>query len=719
MIERIAHYKVLKELGSGAMGRVYKAVDENLNMLVAIKVLEPAIALDESNLVRFEREARAAANLKHQHIAHVFFVGRTSENLPFYAMEYVDGSPLQDIIDKRSIMTGRQMLTIMKQCCQALQFSSDKGVLHRDIKPGNIMIEREGGVKIVDFGIAKTTSDRDVKLTSTGMGLGTPTYVSPEQAQSLNIDFRSDMYSLGITFFELLTGTVPYKAETLVNVIIKHMHDPIPDILSLNPRFPRSLCQIIERMMAKKPEGRFLSFNEIHDALEHVLVTENAFADSYWAFCERCGVTELVVDPSLCFRCRQSLEAPDEEVVYMAVYLNSLSGPDARRMVSSYMQKSTGRSAEAINIMLQNLPLMLSPRLPFENAKTIQNKLYLLGAEVSIKKVAVGKVKKGQARPILEYGSGERGREATVQMSATYPQIIDPLRRRNRFSRTYIVVLGVLMLLSAVAAYVMYDSPEKPAENGENPAAAVNGAEKPANPAVDDNSGNSSAPVMTTFASRNGLCRFNVIEISEKAVIDELGDLCEAQVKELKYSYGLYKTDAPLFILDGRKDFELMFPVLGLDLAAGEDGIPFYAKWLKNGTNRTGSVIRAGVARNLLRQVSGGKMLPAWFESGFALQEVIKSALPVFEISEKFSASEGYLKGSSWDSALEEGSPRAYAQAALFSVWLNEKFPGSTMRLARQMAQGYDFDNAFLRVFFKTHTAMLEEWFEEYGKSEQ
>jgi len=720
MIERIAHYKILKELGSGAMGKVFKAVDESLNMLVAIKVLDPAIASDESNLVRFEREARAAANLKHQHIAHVFFVGRTADNLPFYAMEYVDGQPLQDIIDHRTIITGRQMLTIMKQSCLALQFSSDKGVLHRDIKPGNIMIEREIGVKIVDFGIAKTTSDRETKLTSTGMGLGTPTYVSPEQAQSLDIDFRADMYSLGITFFELLTGSAPYKAETLVNVIIKHMRDPIPDIQSLNPRFPRQLCQIIERMMAKKPEGRYSSFEEIHDALERVLVSEHEFVDSSWAWCEHCDIVDLVQDGSLCFRCKQSLEAPDEEVTYMAVYLNAMNGPDARQMVSHYMQKNTGRSLEAISVMLQNLPLMLAPRLPYENAKAIQSKLYQLGAEVSLKKVAVGKIKKGQARPRLEFGL-ERRRDATTKLDTMRSHVKESAKKPVPL---YLAVALLFVAVVGLGSYflVEYSGNEKPVIDNKTSAAETTENEAPgtvedAKAPAENAEGSTVMAEMTAFSSRNGLCRFNIIEFGESATLEKLGVLCETQVKELKYSYGLYKLEAPLFIIDGRKDFALMLPTLGLDLQADADGMPLFAKWLNTDRTEAAAVMRAALARNLLRQVAGGQTLPSWLENGFALSEVRKSQAAAYDPEKDMADAAECLVGGLWDTAFEEGSPRAYAQSALYAAWLNGKSPDSIMRIARQMAQGNTFEKAFLRVFYKSHDEMLKLWFDEYSKN--
>ena len=185
------------------MGAIYRAIDDSLDLQVAVKMLNPRLAEDKEILKRFEREARSAAKLQHPNIAHVFYSGR-HKGLPFFVMEYVDGVPVSEIIEKRYRVTGGKMIEIIRNVATALSYAEQFGIIHRDIKPSNIMLtSRTETVKLVDFGLAKDIHDQ-TDITLTGYTIGTPNYLAPELGRGKTADFRSDMYALGVTFFELL-----------------------------------------------------------------------------------------------------------------------------------------------------------------------------------------------------------------------------------------------------------------------------------------------------------------------------------------------------------------------------------------------------------------------------------------------------------------------------------------------------------------------------------
>ncbi|MEX0916329.1 MAG: serine/threonine-protein kinase, partial [Wenzhouxiangellaceae bacterium] len=219
MNKQIGNYTVVAELGRGGMGVVYKAREESLQRFVAIKMLGNQLVDNESVALRFMREARAVADLNHPNLVQVFRVDR-HEDQPYFVMEYVEGESLKHLIQRERKMQPLRALQILKEVAAGLAAAHAKGVIHRDIKPENIMLTRYGGVKVVDFGIARV-DEPGTRLTTTGIGLGTPSYLSPEVCLSQDVDQRSDIFSLGVVLFEMLTGDTPFKSDSPFELMTK------------------------------------------------------------------------------------------------------------------------------------------------------------------------------------------------------------------------------------------------------------------------------------------------------------------------------------------------------------------------------------------------------------------------------------------------------------------------------------------------------------------
>jgi eukaryotic-like serine/threonine-protein kinase len=253
-------YRIEREIAHGGMAEVYLARDESLDRLVALKALFPEYAREPSFVERFRREAQAAANLNHPNIVAIYDWGQESGTY-FIVMEYVEGRSLRDLIRSEGRLEAGQAADITAEIASALAFAHRSGVVHRDVKPGNVLLTRSGTVKVTDFGIARAgTSDA---LTQTGSVMGTATYFSPEQAQGLAVDGRSDVYSVGVVLYELVCGVAPFVAESPVSVAYKHVREePIPPT-QRNPEVPAALEQIIMSALAKDPEHRYQSADDL------------------------------------------------------------------------------------------------------------------------------------------------------------------------------------------------------------------------------------------------------------------------------------------------------------------------------------------------------------------------------------------------------------------------------------------------------------------------
>ncbi|HSN01674.1 MAG TPA: protein kinase, partial [Rudaea sp.] len=274
MKEHLGHYDIIAELGRGGMGVVYKGYETSLNRYVAIKVLAESLAHDESVKERFLREARSMAALNDPHIISIYFIGDDAGQT-YFVMEFVDGESLGSLLKREGKLKPEQSAKIVYQTALGLATAHDKGVIHRDIKPGNLMITSKGAVKIADFGIALSSQDFSKKLTSTGEFVGTPGYLSPEVCQGKPVDQRSDIFSLGIVLFECLAGRMPFTDESPLGLMLEVVKAEIPDVRTLNAEVDPELERILAKMVAKDPAERYQSCQElVADLSRHPLVAK-------------------------------------------------------------------------------------------------------------------------------------------------------------------------------------------------------------------------------------------------------------------------------------------------------------------------------------------------------------------------------------------------------------------------------------------------------------
>jgi len=258
--------EVLEQIGSGGMGVVYRARQRTLDRIVAIKVLHPRLVADATFVERFMREARAAGALNHNHLVHVHDAGRSGD-LCFYIMEHVDGPTVGEELQAHGAMPPRRAVEIVLQIAAALATIHREGLIHRDIKPGNIMLAADGTAKLADLGLARPTRAQasDVERGADGRARvwGTPSYMAPEVALGQEADARSDLYSLGAMLFHMLTGRVPFLGATSAEVLTCHVRAPLPDLQALSPGVPTEVVAIVERLLAKRPERRYASAEEL------------------------------------------------------------------------------------------------------------------------------------------------------------------------------------------------------------------------------------------------------------------------------------------------------------------------------------------------------------------------------------------------------------------------------------------------------------------------
>ncbi|MCJ7440574.1 MAG: serine/threonine protein kinase [Thermoanaerobaculaceae bacterium] len=266
---KIGHYTIVSELGRGGMGVVYKAHEESLNRFVAIKVLGEQLSGDPSFVTRFVREAQAAAALSHPNIIQIFFIGEDNGR-HYFVMEYVKGKSLLAMVKEEGKIDNPRATQYMLQAANGLAVAHDRGFLHRDIKPANLLVDESGLLKIADFGLA-LPQDAATRLTATGMLVGTPGYLSPEQCMAQPVDQRTDIYSLGVTFYEVLSGRMPFQADSPLALLRKILHEEPPDITTLNQAVDEKTRGIVHRMIAKDRDQRYQSCHELVADLEECL----------------------------------------------------------------------------------------------------------------------------------------------------------------------------------------------------------------------------------------------------------------------------------------------------------------------------------------------------------------------------------------------------------------------------------------------------------------
>jgi eukaryotic-like serine/threonine-protein kinase len=276
--QKIGPFEIEKELGSGAMGTVYRAKfqrSEDKVIPIALKVVALGLLGNEGAMARFEREANILKQLKHPHIVRLIAHGKINKSNPYIAMEFIDGEALDRVLARRGKLSWEEVATYGKQLCEALQYAHDKGIIHRDLKPSNLMITKDGKLKLTDFGIAK---DTDVTaLTGANSTIGTAAYMSPEQCKGdKNLSNKSDLYSLGIVMFELLSGRKPFVAETTVDMFLKHVNEPPPRIGKFVAELPTKFEALINQLLEKETHARPIDAAWVARFLHEV--EEDAFA---------------------------------------------------------------------------------------------------------------------------------------------------------------------------------------------------------------------------------------------------------------------------------------------------------------------------------------------------------------------------------------------------------------------------------------------------------
>ncbi|MBC7842637.1 MAG: protein kinase [Gemmatimonadaceae bacterium] len=270
---QLGNYRVVSRLGEGGMGTVYRAVDTMLDRDVALKVLRPELARQAALVERFRAEAVALARLRHEHIAALYGLDRQGEEFVM-VMEYVSGETLESRLAREGTMNWQQAVPIMRGVLEALGHAHVRGVVHRDIKPANVMVDGDGTVKVMDFGIARLMGEN--RQTRAGVAIGTPSYMAPEQLRGEDVDGRTDLYAAGALLFELLTGRVAFQADSDYSLMMQQLNEPPPAPSTITGEVPRALDAAVARAMAKKPEQRFATAGEFSKALDEI--TPDAFS---------------------------------------------------------------------------------------------------------------------------------------------------------------------------------------------------------------------------------------------------------------------------------------------------------------------------------------------------------------------------------------------------------------------------------------------------------
>lgn len=260
-------YEIIEELGKGGMGRVYRVEDKKIRKEIALKLIKPEIASDKKTIERFKNELTTARDIRHKNVCGMFDLGE-EKGQHYITMEYVSGGDLKRFIRRSKRLDTGTAISIANQICEGLEEAHNRGIVHRDLKPNNIMIDDNGNARIMDFGIARTVKGKGI--TGSGIMIGTPEYMSPEQVEAKDVDQRSDIYSLGIIMYEMMTGRLPFEADTPFAIGIKHKSEIPKDPKELNPQIPDDLSKIILKCLEKEKESRYQSADDLRSELERI-----------------------------------------------------------------------------------------------------------------------------------------------------------------------------------------------------------------------------------------------------------------------------------------------------------------------------------------------------------------------------------------------------------------------------------------------------------------
>jgi len=414
--QTVSHYRIVEKLGGGGMGVVYKARDTRLGRLVALKFLPKHFASDPIAIGRFQREARAASSLNHRNICTIYDIGEEGGQA-FIAMEYLDGQTLKHVIESRPMESDR-MLRLAIQIVEALDAAHRQGIIHRDVKPANIFVTREGQVKVLDFGLAKlartgqgiaaesTRSSLGVgsveQLTSTGMAIGTVAYMSPEQARGEELDIRTDLFSLGAVFYEMATGQVAFGGTTVAMVFDSILHrDPLSTAV-LSPQLPEGLTQIIAKALQKDRQERYQSAVEVLVDLKAIAVGRHAQVAGRGASRRKLWVTTLAmlaiittIVASLIFRQRPWHKLTEKDTIVLADFANNTKDPEfdesLKQALSTKLSQSpfinilsTERVRASLRLMGRNPTAPLNEEVGLEICRRSGSEAVLVGSISSL-----------------------------------------------------------------------------------------------------------------------------------------------------------------------------------------------------------------------------------------------------------------------------------------------------------------------------------------------
>ena len=262
-----SRFEIIEELGKGGMGRVYRVEDNKLKQEVALKLVKPEIAKDQKTIERFRNELKTARMISHKNVCRMFDLGE-SEGTHFITMEFIPGEDLKNFIKRAAPLSIARAISVAKQVCDGLSEAHRLGVVHRDLKSSNIMIDKEGDARIMDFGIARSRETKGI--TGAGMIIGTPEYMSLEQIEGKEVDQRSDIYSLGVILYEMVTGRVPFEGDTPFTIGVKHKSETPKDPKELNTQIPLNLNHVILKCLEKDKKKRYQSAGEIRSELESI-----------------------------------------------------------------------------------------------------------------------------------------------------------------------------------------------------------------------------------------------------------------------------------------------------------------------------------------------------------------------------------------------------------------------------------------------------------------